>query len=307
VSRIRRFLASRKRRWALGALVLGALWAVQHRRNQWPEVQTSSARRGALTLTIAASGRVDGSASDLGFGDSGTLDSLYVSEGEKVRERQLLARMRRSVNFGLTVEGADVVEAPYAGTVVQIYRREGSAIQPGVPVLRLVRSGGAWVTAFLDSEDAGWLRLGHRLLVRAGGFLARPFDAVVESIGQEAVQREDMPGSARQVRVRLRLAADGFNLPVGTSVDVDGDVPMVKEALLVPVAAVVRQRGHTYVWTVTEQHVRRVEVRTGPNNLRQIVIAEGLTAGETVVVEGKTDLKDGQRVRTKPWPGEDLT
>jgi len=186
-------------------------------------------------------------------------------------------------------------------------------VQPGVPVLRAVSADSVGIVAYLDSEDAGWLKLGHRLTARAGGYLARPWDLEVEAIGREAVQREDVPGSSRQVRVRLRILTSGFDLPVGSAVDVDGEVPMVGQALLVPAGAVSKTRGKTFVWKVDGQHLRRVEVRTGATNLRHIIIASGLSPGDKVVIESgagpgmmgsKAELKDGQYVRETVWPGE---
>lgn len=301
----RGWLASRKRRWALIGGVLAIGWLVSHRYQQRPEVQVATATEGPLKLTIAASGRVEGSSAELGFNDTGSISELYVKEGQQVGAHRTLARIRRTLATGLESPGADVIQAPFDGTVVQIYRYEGSVVQPGIPVLRLVRSDGAWVTAFLDSEDAAWLHVGDSLEARAGGFLARPWTLRVEAIGAEAVVREDIPGSSKQVRVKLRVTGGGFDLPVGTSLDIDGHVPMVAKALLIPVAAVIRKGGDTHVWRVVDNAVERVEVRTGANNLRQIVIASGLRAGDRVVVEGKPELKAGTRVRTKSWEGQD--
>ena len=302
MGRLRGFFASRRNRWLASGAILLLAWLAAHLRGQMPQVKVTAAARGALTLTIAASGRVDGPASDLGFTDAGTLAHLYVEEGDRVEAHALLARIDRGSSLlpDTTLPGTDVIEAPFAGSVVQIYRHLGSSIQPGEAVLRLVRSDAAWVTAFLDSDDAAWLKAGDQLTVRSGGYLARPFEMRVEALGGEAVPREDVPGSARQVRLRLRPATTGFNLPVGAAVDVDGEVKMLADALLAPAGAVSKVRGRTYVWVLRGSRVTRVEVVTGPNNFRQIAIERGLSAGERVVVEGK-DLKEGQRVRASAW------
>ncbi|MBI5834543.1 MAG: HlyD family efflux transporter periplasmic adaptor subunit [Armatimonadetes bacterium] len=317
MGRLRAFWGNRRKRWATIGVVVVLYMFINGRIAKIPVVQVATARTDALKLTIAASGKVDGDAADLAFGETGTVSHLYVVEGQRVEAHQVLARMRRtSGSSALGVESgadAEVIEAPTAGSVVQIYRHEGSAVQPGLPVLRVVSADSVGIVAYLDSEDAGWLRLGHRLVARAGGYLARPWDLQVEAIGREAVQREDVPGSSRQVRVRLRILSSGFDLPVGSAVDVDGEIPMVDKALLVPAGAISKTRGKTYVWQLNAGHLRRVEVRTGPTNLRHISVLTGLAEGNEVVVESgagagmmgaKAELKDGQYVRRTVWPGE---
>jgi len=167
--------------------------------------------------------------------------------------------------------------------------------------MRSVKRQIPWVTAFIDSEDAAYLRTGQKFVCRAGGYLAKPWNLQVDRIGQEAVAREDVPGSARQVRVRMRSMDGDFALPVGTPVDVDGEVEILRDGLLIPAAALVRENGKAKVWVYREGRVRSREVVTGPNNFRSIEVREGLAAGDLVVVEGKAKLRDGAFVRRLDW------
>jgi RND family efflux transporter MFP subunit len=192
----------------------------------------------------------------------------------------------------------DVIQAPYDGTVVTIYERTGAVVSPGQPVLRLVAAHAPWVTVFVEAEDAALLRPGQRLQCRAGGYLSRAWELRVEQVGREAVPRPDLPGSARQVRVRCAVLEPAFPLAPGAEVDVDGSLPVLDSALLLPATAVVHEGEEEWVWLVDEQGaVRRRPVRLGPNNFELIQIREGLQPGETVVVHGKEGLEEGQRVR----------
>ena len=316
MTKLKQLWANRRNRWLLVAavVVLYLVWSGQ--RASVPPVQVSTSFEGPLRLTIAASGRVDGESADLGFGSSGTVAQLYVGEGAQVGAGEPLARLRRDAGgmMGSISAEDESIDAPWPGRVVQIYRQEGSAVQPSMPVLRVVRDGRPELVAFLDAEDAGWLRPGVALTARAGGYLARPWDVRVESVGGEAVAREDVPGSSRQVRVLLSVESPGFNLPVGAAVDIDGEVPMVDQALLVPAGAVTKSGAHSTVWRVDDDNIlHRVEVRTGPTNLRYVSILAGLEAGQRVVVETGAggqlmgpaiELEAGQRVRPTVWEGE---
>ena len=270
-----------------------------------PEVTVADAEVGSLELRIAASGLVEGESSDLAFEGQGRIADLYVREGEHVSGNQLLARIKPlggAVASGAGVANDDVIQAPYDGTVVEIYQREGSVAGPGVPVLRVVADGSRWVTAFIDSDDAAYLRKGQKLQCRAGGYLNPPWELQVAAIGREAVPRRDLPGSSRQVRVRCEPLEPAFALTPGTEVDVDGRVTMATDALLVPTAAIVHEGADDWVWLVESSTVTRRDVRLGPNNFDLVQIREGLRQGQTVAVHGKQALSDGQRVRTTPMP-----
>ncbi|MBI2301479.1 MAG: HlyD family efflux transporter periplasmic adaptor subunit [Armatimonadetes bacterium] len=297
---MKNWLHRRRNRWLLGLALVVGLLVLRSLRARIPEVEAAPAERGPLVLTIAASGKVDGVASDLAFDGTGTIAQLYVREGDQVSEGQPLARVESKIALGAVAPGADVLQAPYDGWVVAVLQREGVVAQQGQPVLRVVKRGSAWVTAYIDSEDAAYLSPGDKFVCRAGGYLARPWAVVVEAVGHEAVQREDVPGSARQVRVRMRLAETGFGLCVGTPVDVDGDVKMIDDALLIPAAAVVREGPSEYVWRLDGLKIHKAEIRTGANNFRQVVVQSGLEAGNQVVVSGKAKLKEGAVVRLKP-------
>ncbi len=267
-----------------------------------PQVRVSTARTGDLTLRIASSGLVETDSEDLSFRGTGEIVALYVGEGDSVSRGQVLARLAGVAGAGPPLAGEDVIASPFDGTVVDIYLRQGAVAAPGTPVLRVASSARPWVTAFMDADDAVHIQEGDALQCRAGGYLSRGWGLRVERIGSEAVSRRDLPGSARQVRVRCSPTDAGFAIAPGTEVDIDGEVPLVRSAVVVPTASVVRDGLEDWVWVVEASTVRRRDVDLGPNNFDEIAVSSGLREGETVVVEGKEDLKDGQRVKTAPMP-----
>ncbi len=293
----------RRRKWAvvaagvlLAALVLLLLIRPGH------EVMVADAFTGPLLLRIAASGVVETESDDLGFQLAGEVVKVYVAEGDRVTESDILARVAPAAAAPGLLAAGDVIQAPYPGTIVEVYRRPGAVVVPGQPVLRLVSDSHPWVTAFIDSEDAAYIRPGTRFRCRAEGYLSQAWDIVVRRVGKEAVPRSDLPGSSRQVRVRCDVVSRSFPLTPGTDVDIDGEVCLAEDALLVPTAAVQHHGARDFLWVVQDRRARRREVRLGPNNFDLIAIREGLRPGETVVVEGKQGLTDGRRVRPKPLP-----
>jgi multidrug efflux pump subunit AcrA (membrane-fusion protein) len=287
----------RRFRWLLAAAIVAAIVVAVLAGRHGTEVTATRAVTGPLLLRIAASGLVEAESADLSFAAAGHISAIDAEEGQQVSRSQALAWLEPIGAAPTAMDIGDVIRAPDAGVVVEIYLRVGATVTPGQPVLRVVRAAGRWVTAFIDSEDAAGVRPGQKLRCRAGGYLSRPWDLVVRSVGREAVPRRDLLGSSRQVRVRCDPVAPAFPIAPGTEVDVDGEVSLAHEALLIPAAAVVREGPHDWVWLVDGSHARRREVRLGPNNFDLVQVLSGLQAGQAVVTHGKTGLRDGQMVR----------
>lgn len=295
-------LVRRYRYLLLAAVVAAALLVLNAVRGRLPQVEVAPAQYGSLTLPVAAAGLVEARAADIGFKETGRIVEVYVEEGARVRRDQLLARILPGASLAPAGgDLGDVIQAPWHGSVVVVYRRAGAVVQPGEPVLRLVETGAEWVTVFIEAEDAVYLQPGHSLYCRAGGYLSQPQRIVITDIGREAVPRPDLPASSRQVRVRCQPADPAFSLPPGTEVDVDGEIPLLSRGLLIPAAAVVHEGVSHFVWVVSADNtVGRREVKIGPNNFDRIAITSGLKAGEHVAVSGKDQLREGRRVRPLP-------
>jgi multidrug efflux system membrane fusion protein len=81
-------------------------------------------------------------------------------------------------------------------------------------------------------------------------------------------------------------------------------VDTVKDATVVPVAAVQRGQPGTYVYLVKADETVHVQViETGPTDGEKIAVTKGLAIGDQVVIDGVDRLRDGARVRKPELPG----
>jgi membrane fusion protein (multidrug efflux system) len=106
------------------------------------------------------------------------------------------------------------------------------------------------------------------------------------------------------VRVRAETAAPEAARKPGAFVDVTVAARSPQQVLAVPLAAVRRAAYGDHVYVIGEpagdDESPRAEqrfVRTGPTIGRDIVILEGLAAGERVATEGSFKLRQGAVVR----------
>ncbi len=76
-------------------------------------------------------------------------------------------------------------------------------------------------------------------------------------------------------------------------------------ALLVPQRALTELQGGFQVTTVDDRNVAHVKiVKTGPQKGSDVVVEQGLAAGERVIVEGFQKVRDGMTVQASPYRGE---
>jgi multidrug efflux system membrane fusion protein len=108
-----------------------------------------------------------------------------------------------------------------------------------------------------------------------------------------SLQRE--PERATHTRaLRIRLAGEGL-IP-GALAETQLPLRPLSNALLVPVAALLREDGKAYLFVEQGGRLARRPVDTGQRDGDAIVITAGVTAGERIVARDVAALSDGQQV-----------
>jgi membrane fusion protein (multidrug efflux system) len=89
----------------------------------------------------------------------------------------------------------------------------------------------------------------------------------------------------------------------GQIVDVTVEVGQLKQALMIPQAALQLDRSGSYVLVVDgDDKVVQRRVTLGATEGGDVVVEQGLEAGERVIVEGIQKVRPGQRVAPTPAP-----
>jgi multidrug efflux system membrane fusion protein len=81
-------------------------------------------------------------------------------------------------------------------------------------------------------------------------------------------------------------------------------VDTVKDALVVPVAAIQKGQPGTFVYRVKPDETVEIRVvETGASDGTKIAVTKGLALGDQVVIDGTDRLRDGAKIRTPPPSG----
>jgi multidrug efflux system membrane fusion protein len=109
--------------------------------------------------------------------------------------------------------------------------------------------------------------------------------------------------STGTVTLRATFANDDEVLFPNEFVNVRLLVDTLHQAVLVPTPAVLSGAPGNYVFLVGKDDTVSVHaVALGPSDGKNTVITSGLSAGDTVVIDGTDRLSDGAKIRTAPAP-----
>ena len=191
------------------------------------------------------------------------------------------------------------VVSPVDGYVVRVYGEKGTIAGPTSPTLLLAARQDLHIEAEVSSEDAAKLKVGMPLEVTSPAYPGVIFAARLDRVSEIGELKPDAAIRTRIVRARVILDEGWARFRPGVEVDVEGS-QVLKQALAVPSDAISLEDSRTVVFVVQNGTARAREVRVGVTTMAATEVLSGLQQGERVVVDGKTGLTDGARVRERP-------
>ena len=188
--------------------------------------------------------------------------------------------------------GYSEIRSPIEGVVTDRPLYEGEMASAGSPLITVMETSTVVARLHISATDAEQLRVGDAAMI-------------TPSQGQEAVAGKVSlvspavdPGSTT-VQVWVEAANKDGKLLVGSTVEVSMVAQTIKNALVVPAAAVLTgDDGSKSVMVVSADNVaHQTAVKTGAQQGDEIQITSGLKAGDIVVTTGAYGLPDGAKVK----------
>ncbi|MFM7291318.1 MAG: efflux RND transporter periplasmic adaptor subunit, partial [Planctomycetia bacterium] len=169
-----------------------------------------------------------------------------------------------------------------------VFIARGERVRAGDRLFVVADTGMLWVRAQIHERQWTAVEVGEGQSVRVvvPGAEMHETNAVVNHVGA-TVEAE-----SRSVPLVAELTNNDAHYKPGMFVWVDLPQGQMREALAVPVSAVMRHEGKSFVFVPEgEGRFRRVDVTTGIESGDFVEVSRGLTAGQQVVAQGAFVLK----------------
>lgn len=223
------------------------------------------------------------------------LDELYIKGSLPAREHLTakVALSQAQANKSISAKRlADTkLYAPFAGLITAKGIEKGAIASAGIMAFTLVKTDLVFAKISVSESEISKLSIG------TGATVTIPALEDTRS-GKISILNPQADASTRSFEVKVRLAnANGKLLP-GMLANINIATDHKLEVLTVPADAVVRDPEElTYVFVVDNKN-RAIRKRIVVNGLlmNEIIVSEGLHIGDRVIIQGQSQLKDGQTV-----------
>ena len=223
------------------------------------------------------------------------LDELYMKGSLPAREHLAakVALSQAKANRSISAKRlADTkLYAPFAGLVTEKGIEKGAIASSGIMAITIVKTDLVYAKISVSESEISKLAIG------TGATVTIPAIQDTRS-GKISILNPQADASTRSFEVKVRLAnANGKLLP-GMLANINISTDHKSEVLTVPADAVVRDpEEFTYVFIVDDKN-RAIKKRIVVNGLsmNEIIVSEGLHIGDRVIIQGQSQVKDGQTV-----------
>lgn len=175
-----------------------------------------------------------------------------------------------------------MVVAPFGGVLTKMDAKTGEIVSPGQSEIAMMSSGAFQIETYIPEVSIVNVKVGNAAQVTLDAYgTAAVFDASVISIDPAETVHDGVPTykttlqfAALEDRIRSGMTA---NMMIATSI--------LHDVISIPRGAVYQKAGAPYVQVVTDgKPVERAIVLAPQSSLGSVVVASGLSAGETIVL-----------------------
>lgn len=189
--------------------------------------------------------------------------------------------------YAETVVSHTRITAPMDGIVVERLAEVGSTVVPGTPLFRLVDPATVWVAVRVDESVVGRVSVGQGAEIRL-----RTGETLPGRVARIARQSD---AATRELEVNVAFESP----PARFAIDQEAVVTVhagEERGVVVPVSALVENRGKPGVLVVVDGRAQFRPVETGAAEGGRVIVRKGVAAGDVVVAK-PAGVKPGARVR----------
>jgi len=229
-----------------------------------------------------------------------SLTSANANTSQKSAYRQSIAALKAEVDIARAslsnakAKRADaVLISPLDGYVTQRLVDPGAIASPNQPILSVQFMKQLWVTISVPEEISSNLHIGQPVKVQLDAEPGKELTANIIQINPAADPQ------SRQFQIRVIMSNTDNQLKPGMFAHVTLEIGRIKNAIVVPREAVLKDQDGNYVMTVdAKSKAVRVPVVPSGEDESYINIGNALKPGQKVIVMSSTPVREGQTIST---------
>lgn len=222
------------------------------------------------------------------------LDLLYskgsLPERDHINAKIALAQARANSSIALKRLKDTKIYAPFSGIITAKFIERGASAAPGVPAFTIMKTDQVYAKASINESEIGTVKIGVTASVRIAS-LDQNFDGKVTIINPSA------DAATRTFDVKVLLDNSKGSLLPGMISDIKIQTGRTTQAITIPASAIIRDADDiNYVFTAAGRQALRKRISPGNFKGNEVIINKGLENGDTIILNGQRNLKDGQEI-----------
>ncbi len=194
-----------------------------------------------------------------------------------------------------------IVRAPFSGIIDEVLTEQGEVVSPGQSQLfRLVSLKNMYVEAAVPENYLNTVGKGTEVIVEISS-LDREYEGEIRRVGNT------INPNNRSFNIQVAVPNENGMIKPNQIATIRLNDYTAENAIIIPENALLKNsKGESVVFTLQEKEgeenigtAKRKIVETGYSYNNKVEITNGLETGETLIIEGAKNLRDGQEVKIR--------
>lgn len=222
------------------------------------------------------------------------LDLLYskgsLPQRDHINAKIALAQAKANSSIALKRFQDTKIHAPFSGIITAKFIERGASAAPGVPAFTIMKTDQVYARAAINENEIATIKVGIPAKVRIAS-LDQNFDGKVTIINPSA------DATTRTFDVKVLINNSKGSLLPGMISDIKIQTGRTNQVITIPASAIVRDADDiNYVFTASGKQAVRKRISLGNFKGDEVIVSKGLENGDTIIINGQRDLKDGQEI-----------
>lgn len=202
--------------------------------------------------------------------------------------------------------------APISGIIGKRYYDQGDMANPSMPVLSIVQMDKVKISFDATEEDLGKLTVGQEATVKVRSYTEKIFSGTVQKISPVLDPQTRMAEVEVLIDNPDHLLKPGMYAEVNVTIGILNDVIVVPRFTTIESTTLERIDGEDqvqknyYVYTIENGNAKQRKLDVQYVNHKSIAVDSGIAVGDTLVVAGQNNLRNGMDVSIVKFEGKVL-